>query len=365
MAKDADPMLGLRADIDAIDDNLLKLLNDRAQIAEKVAAAKAAKGGITYVPGRERQIVDRLQSQNAGPFPNDAIRPVFQEVISACLRLQKGLRVAYLGPEATFTHQAVKRQFGSSALTIPCGSIGAVFQEVTRGQADVGVVPVENSTEGIVNHTLDSFVESSLRIRAEIVVPVVHTLMARAGVELAAIERVYSHPQALGQCRTWLRNNMPKVSLVSASSTADAARTAHGDSKGGAIASELAARLYGLSVLRSGLQDVSDNVTRFLVVGDAKDAAPEKGKSYKTSVALAFPDAAGGLFRILKPLSDAGVNLTKIESRPSRKGAWAYVFFLDLDGHAEDGELAPVLKKVEASCDMFRVLGSYRKADVL
>jgi chorismate mutase/prephenate dehydratase len=360
-------MSELRAQIDAVDDRLLELLNERARDAEEVARAQAqvAENGrvVAYVPRREREIIDRLQGGNTGPFPTEGIRPVFQEIISFCLGLQKGLKVAFLGPEATFTHQALKRHFGTSALSVPCGSIGAVFAEVERGQADFGVVPVENSTEGVVNHTLDSFLDSPLEISAEIVVNVDHCLIVRPGVQMSDIRRVYSHSQALGQCRTWLGANLPQADLVNSPSTADAARTAYEDAQSAAIASELAAKLYGLIVLRQGLQDVKENITRFLVIGPAQKNPPEPDKDYKTSIALALPDKAGWLFRALMPLSDAGINLTKIESRPSRKRAWAYVFFIDIDGHSESPTIRPVLDKVAGACEMFRVLGAYRKAD--
>jgi chorismate mutase/prephenate dehydratase len=363
MAEQPDRMTELRAKIDSVDDRLLELLNERARYAEEVAKAKAESGGKVYVPKREREIIDRLKDQNRGPFPGEGIRPVFQEIISFCLSLQKGLRVAFLGPEATFTHQAVKRHFGTSALTVPCGAISAVFSEVERGQADFGVVPVENSTEGVVSHTLDSFLDSNLAICAEIVVNVEHCLVARPGVTFADVERVYSHPQALGQCRNWLQANLPKATTVPSASTAEAARTAYEDAHSAAISSELAARLYSLVVLREGLQDVKDNITRFLVIGKPGSIPPETGEDYKTSIALALPDKPGWLFRALMPLSDSGINLTKIESRPSRKRAWAYVFFLDIDGHAQAPEIAPVLEKVASACEMFRVLGAYRKAD--
>ncbi|HET6610711.1 MAG TPA: prephenate dehydratase [Kofleriaceae bacterium] len=358
----------LRVAIDAVDDEILALLGRRAELATEVAAKKHEAGGAFYVPARERAIIDRLQAQNRGPFPQASLRPVFQEIISACLSLEAGVRVAYLGPEATFTHQAVKRHFGTSAAATPCGSITGVFEEVERGQAAFGVVPVENSSEGVVSHTLDSFVHSPLKICAEIVVDVDHCLLARAGVTESAIERVYSHPQALAQCRRWLAQNLARAKVIEAASTADAARAAREDAGGAAIAAELASRIYGLSVLRRGLQDVADNVTRFLVISDLEPPPPVTaddgaGSPDKTSVVLALPDEPGCLVRILERLSRGGVNLTRIESRPSRRKPWEYVFFLDLDGHCRDPRIAPVLAELATTCELFKILGSYRKAD--
>lgn len=354
----------LRVAIDAVDDEIMSLLNRRASLAAEVASRKQAAGAGFYAPARERAIIDRLQNANPGPFPTGAIRPVFQEVISACLALEKGVRVSYLGPEATFTHQAVRRHFGASAQTLPCGSIAGVFAEVERGAADFGVVPVENSTEGVVNHTLDSFLDSPLVISAEIQVAVHHCLLARPGTTERDVERVYSHPQALAQCRAWLQGNLPHASLVESASTADAARAALADHHGAAIAAELAARLYGLTVLREKMQDAPDNTTRFLAIGPPGEPGPRvAGGEYKTSVLLVLPDTPGSLFHVLGPLSEAGINLTKIESRPSRRRAWDYVFFLDLDGHSADPDIAPVLEGLAESCQLFKVLGSYRKAD--
>jgi chorismate mutase / prephenate dehydratase len=368
MAQDPDQVPDLWADlrtaIDQLDDEILDLLNRRARLASEISNRKQAAGTGFYAPTRERAIIDRLQDQNRGPFPTAAIRPVFQEVISACLSLEKGMRVSYLGPEATFTHQAVKRHFGTSARTLPCGSIPGVFGEVERGAADYGVVPVENSSEGVVTHTLDSFLDSPLSICGEIHVPVEHCLLARSGVTERDIERVFSHPQALGQCREWLSANLPRAALVEAPSTADAARAALDDERGAAIASELAGRLYGLAVLRTRLQDTADNSTRFLVLSrPATDpVAPAPGE-YKTTLLLTVADRPGALLDILRPLNQANINLTKIESRPSRRRAWDYVFFLDLDGHALDPAIAPVLAGLAADCQLFKVLGSYRKAD--
>jgi chorismate mutase/prephenate dehydratase len=366
MGAEDEPLSRLRSEIDQIDDELLDLLNRRARLVEEVAEHKQTSGRAFYVPSRERAIVDRLQARNPGPFPNSAIRPVFQEVISACLSLEKGVKVAYLGPEGTFTHQAVKRHFGTSAVTIPCGSVPGVFDEVSRGLADWGVVPVENSSEGVVTHTLDTFAETDLRIRGEIVVNVDQCLLAQSGIGEAQIQRVYSHPQALAQCRAWLQTNLPTARLIETGSTVEAAQRAAQDAGGAAIAAELAARLHRLEVLRHKLQDVGQNVTRFLVIGPPVDEAPPAdgfGDGYKTTILLSLPDTAGALFQVLQPLSEAGVNMTKIESRPSRQKPWDYVFFIDIDGHADDPSVAPALARLAEICELFSVLGSYRKAD--
>jgi chorismate mutase/prephenate dehydratase len=365
MTSERGPFSDLRDAIDAIDDEILDLLNRRAGLAAQIAARKQADGGVFYVPARERAIIDRLQARNPGPFPVDAIRPVFQEVISACLSLEKAVRVSYLGPEASFTHQAVKRHFGTSADTVPCGTISAVFAEVDRAEADFGVVPVENSTEGVVNHTLDSFIDTRLRISAEIVVDVDHCLLARPGTDVPEIARVYSHPQALAQCRKWLEANLKRATLVETASTSDAARSAQGDPTGAAIGAELAARMYGLAVLRRQIQDAPENVTRFLVVTAREQEPPVAGGQYKTSIVVATPDQPGVLFRVLEPLSRSGINLTKIESRPTRARAWHYVFFLDLDGHCSDAPVAGALAELGGICELVKVLGSYRKADTI
>src|SRR3954463_2285058 len=238
----------LRGQIDGTDDDILALLNQRAGLVAAVADLKAVMEVPFYVPSRERQIAERLSAANPGPFPTEAIRSVFQEIFSACLSLEKKVRVAYLGPEGTFSHQAVKRQFGLSARATPMGTIPAVFEEVERGNADFGVVPVENTTEGIVHHTLDSFMESDLKVSAEIALEVNMCLLVRAGIELGQIERVYSVPIALGQCRRWLATNLPRATLVETRSTTDAARQAHDDARGAAVASEMAAKLYDLQV---------------------------------------------------------------------------------------------------------------------
>ncbi len=355
-------LAALRNQIDGVDKGLLKLLNERAKLAGEVAESKRSDGSSFYRPERERALIDKLQGLNTGPFPGDAIRPVFQEIVSACLSLEQGISVAYLGPEATFTHQAVKRHFGTSAKTVPCGTIDAVFHEVERGEAPFGVVPVENSSEGVVNHTLDCFVDSPLQVVAEIIVSVEHCLLARDGVREGDIERVYSHPQALAQCRSWLSTNLKQASLVQSPSTADAARAAKEDAAGAAVSAQLAARMYGLNVLRRNLQDHDGNVTRFLVVGT--EAMPVgQSEGVKTSLLLTLPDTAGALLEVLTHFERNSINLTKIESRPTKRKAWDYVFFLDLDGHRDDEPVAEVLKILDSSCGLFKVLGSYRKAD--
>jgi len=355
-----DPTLAeLRIEIDRLDDEILRLLNARATLAGEVAKLKERTQVPFYVPSRERQIIARLMAQNPGPFPTPSIGNVFQEIFSACLAVESTIRVAYLGPEGTFTHMAAKRQFGLSARTVPVGTIAGVFSEVERGHTHFGVVPVENSTEGVVNHTLDTFVESGLRISAEILVPVSHCLMGTPGLELSQIDRVYSHPQAHAQCRQWLSSNLPRAALVEAPSTAEAAQRAAGDPHSAAIASEMAARLHGLEILRQRIEDLPGNVTRFLVIGHQQ--AEPTGQD-RTSILFSTRDEPGSLYRVLGAIAKHGLNLTRIESRPSRRRAWAYVFFADLDGHQRDPALIDALAVAQQHCEMLKVLGSYPKA---
>jgi chorismate mutase / prephenate dehydratase len=350
----------LRQAIDAVDDELLQLLNRRARLVAQVGSLKEERRLPFYVPRRERAIVERLVAENPGPFPTPAIRAVFQEVFSACLSLEKGLRVAYLGPEATFTHMAVTHQFGLSARAAPVGTIAGVFAEVEQGRADFGVVPVENSTEGAVLSTLDTFLDSPLKISAEIVLDIAQCLLVRPGLELRDVQRVYSHPQALGQCRKWLTANLPHAAQVEAPSTAEAARIAREDASGAAIASELAGRLHDLVIAAEAIQDLADNATRFLVIG--REQAHATGKD-GTSLLLLVKDGPGALLRLLQPFSDEGVNLTKIESRPSRRRPWESAFFLDLEGHLEDGAVARALATVAGRAETCKVLGSYPRAE--
>jgi chorismate mutase/prephenate dehydratase len=350
----------LRKSIDAVDDELLRLLNERARLVKEVGAEKTRMQQPFYVPDRERQILERLQEHNPGPFPTDAIRPVFSEIISACLSLEAPIRVAFFGPEATFTHMAARSRFGLSARYVPAATIQGVFADIDKGVAELGVVPIENSTEGVVNSTLDMFMESELKISAEIVLRVSHCLLNRSG-QLDEVQKVYSHPQALAQCRTWLSANLPKAALIEVASTALAARLAKDDPQSAAVASELAGHLYDLRVARRKIEDEVYNVTRFLVIGHAE--AVRTGRD-KTSLMLSVKDQPGVLYHVLQPLADEGVNLTRIESRPSRRRAWDYVFFLDLDGHVSDLPVQRAIGRLSDSCEQVKVLGSYPRADV-
>jgi chorismate mutase/prephenate dehydratase len=315
-----------------------------------------------YVPSRERQIVERLSASNSGPFPTEAIRSVFQEVFSACLSLERTVKIAYLGPEGTFSHMAVKHQFGLSARGVPMRTIAAVFEEVERGGADLGVVPVENSTEGVIVPTLDSFVDSELKVSAEIALKISMCLLGQAGTDLDRIERVYSLPVAMAQCRKWLATHLPRAAMVESASTAEAARAAHGDARGAAVASEMAAKLYDLQVLKRNIEDLAQNVTRFLVLGRQQPAATGRDK---TSVLLTTRDTPGILYRVLGAFAERGLNMSKIESRPSRRRPWEYVFFVDIDGHQQDAAMREALDAVRKECEALKVLGSYPKGEVV
>lgn len=352
---------GLRQAIDAVDDQVLTLLNQRAGLAAEVGRLKAEAAPETpfHAPKREREILARLEAANPGPFPAAAVRTIFQEIMSACLSLEKPLRVAFLGPEGTFTQLAARHQFGGSCQSLPQGTIQAVFQAVERGRADYGVVPVENATEGAVESTLDAFLESPLRICAEILLPVDQALLMRPDLDAGSVRRVYSHPQALGQCRRWLEANLPQADRVEAPSTAEAARLAREDAEGAAVASELAAELFGLKVAEARIQDLAANATRFLVLGP-KEAEPT-GRD-RTSLLVLAQDGPGALLRLLEPLARRGLNLSRIQSRPTRRRLWEYAFFLDVEGHADEPPLAQALEDLKPVCASLKVLGSYPRA---
>ncbi|RPI03694.1 MAG: prephenate dehydratase [Zetaproteobacteria bacterium] len=348
----------LRRRIDEIDSEILRMLNRRAQLVLDVGRLKTEQNLAFHVPQREEEIYARLAAENAGPFPVQAVRPVFREVISACLSLEHPLRVGYLGPRATFSHLAAMERFGLSAQFLAMRSIAEVFAEVEKDNADFGVVPVENSTEGVVSHTLDMFVDSPLLICGEVVVEAALHLLSRA-VNLGEVRKIYSHPHGLAESRKWLERNAPHVSVVETSSTGAAAEIAASEPGAAAIASELAASLYGLSVLQRRIEDHPNNFTRFLIVG--KKSAPPTATD-KTSVLFSIKDRVGALHRMLLPFAERRINLTKIESRPTKKRLWEYVFYLDFEGHATEPRVREALAVLQEDCIFLKVLGSYAMA---
>ena len=348
----------LRKKIDEIDSEILKLLNQRAGVVIEVGKEKAKLDLDFHVPQREEQIFQRLTSQNPGPFPTEAVRSVYREIISACLSLEHPLKVAYLGPKATFTHLACLKNFGLSAHLVPVRNIDEVFAEVEKGRSDYGVVPVENSTEGVISHTLDMFVDSDLKICGEILLEVSHNLLSKSN-SLEQITKIYSHPHAIAQSSKWLKDNLSDVRIFEVSSTANAAEMAAEEEGAGAIASELAANLYNLKVLAARIEDSSSNFTRFLITSK-KTAA--RAQHSKTSIMFSIKDRVGALLAMLQPFAKYSINLTKIESRPSKKKAWEYVFFVDFDGHLEEERVKKALEELSENCVFLKVLGSYPKA---
>jgi chorismate mutase/prephenate dehydratase len=347
-----------RSRIDEIDRQLLGLLNQRAQLAREIGRAKLDSGRPVFVPEREQEILEDLVRLNPGPLPAAAVRAIWSEILSASRSLQRPFRVAYFGPPGTNTHVAAVRHFGESAEYVPVRGIPEVFEAVERERTDVGVVPVENSTEGSVSHTLDGFTESALSICGEVLLEIHHHLLSRAA-DLPEIKRVASHPQALAQCRAWLDHHLPHAEVVETASTSAAAEQAVLDATVAAVASELAARLYGLPVLRERIEDHVGNVTRFLVIGRQ---APARTGRDKTSILFTIRDEVGTLYRILEPLAAARLNLTRIESRPTRRRPWDYVFFVDFEGHRDDPVTQGVLAAVRERCLFVKVLGSYPMA---
>jgi len=350
-----DEIQGRRKEIDDIDSEILRLLNRRAEIVIEIGKVKKNENVEFHSPEREREILEKLERDNPGPFPNEALRAVYREILSASLSLEQPLRVAYFGPKATFTHLAAMQQFGFSAKYIPVESIKEVFDAVEKGHVNYGVVPVENSTEGVVSYTLDMFIDSDLKIAAEIMTEVSHNLVSLTG-KIEDIKKIYSHPQATAQCRGWLESNLPKIPVIEASSTARAAEIAAQDPGAGAIASELAAISYGLRVVQKRIEDVTNNYTRFLVI--AKRHPSMTGRD-KTSIMFSIKDRVGALYSMLEPFARNEINLTKIESRPSRKKAWDYLFFVDFEGHIDDERIKVTLEEVKNECLFLKVLGSY------
>ncbi|MFO0659294.1 MAG: prephenate dehydratase [Polyangiaceae bacterium] len=346
----------LRAQIDSIDDQLLALLERRAQVAVDVARAKVAAGLASYYdPDRERRIVERLTHGHAGPLSSLAIRAVFREIISACLSIQQPLRVAYLGPEGTFSQLAARKLFGQAAAYWDAPTIDGVFDAVARGDVSRGVVPVENSSEGSVSATLRALLNHDLLIERELVLEVAHCLLSKAP-SLTSVARVYSHPQALGQCGNWLSRNLPDVPTIPCSSTSAAVLEALADPQGAALGSQLAGELYGLPTLCENVQDNKDNATRFLVIGP-RDSVPTGDD--RTSLAFSLVDGPGVLRRALEAFENEGLSLTRIESHPSREKAWGYLFFVDLVGHRESPSVSAAITQLEKGCSWVKLFGSY------
>lgn len=347
----------LRKQIDSLDEKLVELLNDRIKVALEIGAAKKESGGEIYVPSREKEVFERIASLNAGPMPEGSARAIYREIMSASLALESNLKIAYLGPPATFTHQAAHAKFGASVDYHPVATITDVFNAVEQGTADYGVVPIENSIEGAVTHTFDQFAGTSLKICAEIYLPV--SLCLLASVPKESITRVCSKQEAIGQCRRWLSENLSGVETESVNSTALAAEMA---SKGdcAAVASVLAADLYNLDIVAENIQDVGGNTTRFLVIG--KSYSGPTGDD-KTSIYFGIKDEVGALHAALDTLKTNGINMTKIESRPSKNKAWEYYFFVDFEGHAADENVEAALQALSGHCAVLTVLGSYPKAE--
>jgi len=343
-----------RKAIDKLDAKIVKLLNERTQHVLEIGAIKFKAGEEIYAPHRELAVLQRVCRLNKGPITNDAIRAIYREVMSSALSLQKTMRIAYLGPEATFTHQAAIRRFGSSLRYGPQKTITDVFAEVSKNRADYGVVPIENSTEGVVTHTLDMFVDSDLKIVSQIVLRVQHCLLTNA--RKAQIKKLFAHPQALAQCRAWVQNNLPRAEIIETSSNARSAELASTEDDTAAIAGLLAAEKYGLRVVEYDIQDNAANATRFLVLG--RQCSPPTGRD-RTSLMISLVDKVGALHRALAAFRRHRLNMTKIESRPSKRKAWEYFFFIDCDGHVSDHRVAKAIAELEQQCSFVKVLGSY------
>ncbi len=346
----------IRKHIDDLDGQLLDLLSVRAELVHQVGEVKKRDGLQIYAPEREEALLRRLIERNRGRLPEKSIRAIYREIMSAALALEDDLKIAYLGPEGTWTHQAAIKKFGHSVEYTSQPNFAEVFDQVSRRQADYGVVPIENSTEGAVSHTLDLFVDSPLQICAQILLRIENGLMA--AIPRDQVKTLYSHPQVFGQCRNWILRNFPEADLVEVSSTTRAAQLARDNAAQGAAAlgGALAAELNGLAMLESSIQDRATNTTRFLVIGEK--TCPPTGKD-RTSILFAIHDRPGSLVRALQAFDQFQINMSKIESRPSKRKDWEYVFYVDLAGHCDDPELKNAIEELEKHCSMVKLLGSY------
>ena len=349
----------IRHEIDELDNSILELLSRRAEKVLKIGRLKEQSNRPVFDAARERAILDRLAARNPGPLGKEALADIYGAIIAANRVLEKRLVVAYYGPAGTFTHLAARDKFGGGADLRPYDSIAEVFTGVEKHEADLGVVPIENSTGGVVPPTLDALLESKLQICAEIYVDIEHYLLSRAS-SLAEIKRVYSHPQPLAQCRIWLRTHLPKAELIAIGSTSRAAETAAGEPDSAAIGPALAGELHNLPAIAAHLQDQADNRTRFFVIGPS--ATPPSGRD-KTSLVFSLPHESGSLYRALGVLAEHGINMTFIQSHPTRQTQWEYLFFVDVEGHAESPEFAATLADLGPKTHLLRVLGSYPEAE--
>ncbi|MDH5178778.1 MAG: prephenate dehydratase [Gammaproteobacteria bacterium] len=356
----SEDLKNLRDRIDALDIDIQRLLSERASVAEAVAKAKRESGDDSefYRAEREAEVLRRVKERNNGPLSDNEIARLFREIMSACLALEQKLNIAFLGPNGTYTQTAALKHFGHSVDTLPLATIADVFNEVETGAASYGVVPIENSTEGIISHTLDQFIASGLCVCGEVELRIHHCLMGK-GADLTGVTKVYSHRQSFGQCRRWLDNNLRGIERMEVSSNAEAARLAASDTTAVAIAGAIAAELYGLNILSRNIEDQVNNTTRFLVIG--KRATPPSGDD-KTSLLLITDNKPGALYRMLEPLARNGISMTRIESRPSGQGMWNYVFFVDVEGHQSEPALAKALQDLAETSTKVKVLGSYPRA---
>jgi chorismate mutase/prephenate dehydratase len=347
----------LRQKIDDIDSLLIDTISERARCAQQVAEVKEDQGDQAYYkPGREAQVLRRVMEKNQGPLSNEDMARLFRQIMSACLALEQPVKVAYLGPEGTFTQEAALKHFGDSAVSVPQSAIDEVFREVLSGACNYGVVPVENSTEGVISHTLDSFMDSSLKICGEVELRIHQHFMVGENTDKKKISRVYSHAQSLAQCRQWLNANFPAIERVAVSSNAEAAKRVQGEWNSAAIAGDMACELYGLEKLHNKIEDNPDNSTRFLIIG--REEVPKSGKD-RTSLVVSVRNKPGALHDLLEPFQRHNVDMTRLESRPSRSSKWSYVFFIDLEGHIEDPSVANVIDELSSQVVDLKVLGSY------
>lgn len=347
-----------RKAIDKLDAEIVRLLNERTKHVLEIGEIKLKAGEEIYAPHREQAVFDRICKTNAGPITNESLRAIYREIMSSALSLEKSMKIAFLGPEATFTHEAAIRRFGASLKYSPQNSIADVFTDVSRQRADYGVVPVENSTEGVVTHTLDMFVDSDLKVVAQIILKIQQCLISR--FKRDQIQKFYVHPQTLAQCRAWLQKNYPQAEIIETSSNARSVEFASREKNSAAIGGVLAAEKYSVPVLEQNIQDNAVNATRFLVLG--RQCSPSTGRD-RTSLMLSIKDDVGALHSALAPFRKYKLNMTKIESRPSKRKAWEYFFFVDCDGHMNDKKVAKAINDLEQVCNFVKVLGSYPNAE--